>query len=174
MRVGQKLADNSGMPFRAVTLPPATPGTLWLSSMPGRTLDWPDFVAEARATKLGLVVCLTPVEEVEELSPAYAAAVQQRQAPFEAEGSWMLLPARNFGAPADPVRFRQGIESIAQRLQAGEAVLLHCAAGMGRTGTAAACVLKSLGLSASMAIQRTREAGSNPQNALQSGVIEWF
>ncbi len=142
--------------------------------MPGRSLDWAEFVTEARARNLGLVVCLTPVEEVEELSPAYAEAVRQRQSPFEAEGSWMLLPARNFGAPADPARFRQGIESIAQRLQAGEAVLLHCAAGIGRTGTAAACVLKSLGLSAATAIQCTRQAGSNPQNALQSGVIEWF
>ncbi|MES2975442.1 MAG: tyrosine-protein phosphatase [Pseudomonadota bacterium] len=162
------------MPFRPVTLPAAVPGSLWLSSMPGRTLDWPDFLAEAHARDLGLVVCLTPVDEMEELSPTYAKAVKQHEAPFEAAGSWMHLPARNFGTPADPQRFREGIESIAQRLQAGEAVLLHCAAGMGRTGTAAACVLKSLGLESAAALQRIRDAGSNPQNALQSGVIDWF
>ena len=83
------------------------------------------------------MVCLTPVDEMEELSPTYAKAVKQHEAPFESAGSWMHLPARNFGTPADPQRFREGIESIAQRLQAGEAVLLHCAEGMGRTGTAA-------------------------------------
>lgn len=142
--------------------------------MPGRTLDWPDFIAEAHARDLGLVVCLTPVEEMEDLSPAYARAVSLREIPFETEGSWMHLPARNFGTPADPQRFRQGITSIAQRLQAGDAVLLHCAAGMGRTGTAAACVLKSLGYDSATALRRIQEAGSNPQNALQSGVIDWF
>ena len=51
---------------------------------------------------------------------------------------------------------------------------MHCAAGLGRTGTAAACVLKALGLSAPQALQRIRDAGSNPQNALQSGMVEWF
>ncbi len=64
------------MPFRPVTLPAAVPGSLWLSSMPGRTLDWPDFLAEAHARDLGLVVCLTPVDEMEELSPTYAKAVK--------------------------------------------------------------------------------------------------
>jgi len=142
--------------------------------MPGRTLDWPDFIAEAHARHLRLVVCLTPMEEIEELSPPYARAISLREVPFESEGTWMHLPARNFGTPADPQRFRSGIGSIAQRLKAGDAVLLHCAAGMGRTGTAAACVLKSLGLDSATALQRVREAGSNPQNALQSGTIEWF
>ncbi|GAB3669793.1 protein-tyrosine phosphatase family protein [Ramlibacter alkalitolerans] len=52
-------------------------------------------------------------------------------------------------------------------------VLLHCAAGMGRTGTAA-CVLKALGLATPEALQRVRDAGSNPQNAEQSGLVDWF
>ena len=59
-------------------------------------------------------------------------------------------------------------------LRAGESVLLHCAAGLGRTGTAAACVLKALGLETREALQRVREAGSNPQNAEQSGLVHWF
>ena len=59
-------------------------------------------------------------------------------------------------------------------MRAGDAVLLHCAAGLGRTGTAAACVLKALGLDAQEALQRVRDAGSNPQNAEQSGLVHWF
>jgi protein tyrosine/serine phosphatase len=53
-------------------------------------------------------------------------------------------------------------------------VLMHCAAGLGRTGTAAACLLKALGLEAGEALQRVRDAGSNPQNAEQSGLVHWF
>ncbi len=142
--------------------------------MPGRTLDWDQFVAESRRAHLALVVCLTPTEEIEELSPSYARAIARHEAPFAGETEWTQLPARNFGAPANPQEFREGIESIAARLQAGDAVLLHCAAGMGRTGTAAACVLKSLGLDTPQALKRVVDAGSNPQNALQSGVVEWF
>jgi protein-tyrosine phosphatase len=34
---------------------------------------------------------------------------------------------------------------ITQRLEAGEGVVMHCAAGQGRAGTVAACVLMALG-----------------------------
>jgi protein-tyrosine phosphatase len=53
-------------------------------------------------------------------------------------------------------------------------VMLHCAAGLGRTGSTAACVLKALGLETDDALQRVRDAGSNPQNAQQSGLVDWF
>jgi protein-tyrosine phosphatase len=63
---------------------------------------------------------------------------------------------------------------VADDLRAGESVLLHCAAGIGRTGTAAACVLKSLGLTRDEALERVRAAGSDPQSAAQSGLIDAF
>ena len=66
------------------------------------------------------------------------------------------------------------MQDLAVALRRGESVLLHCAAGIGRTGTAAACVLKALGLPAQHALQRVRDAGSNPQNAEQSGLVAWF
>ena len=63
---------------------------------------------------------------------------------------------------------------MADTVRAGGVVLVHCAAGIGRTGTAAACVLKALGLEADEALARVRSAGSNPQNAEQSGLVGWF
>jgi protein-tyrosine phosphatase len=158
------------MTLRKVQLPPGVPGTLWLSSMPGRFGEWSEFESEARRTGLKMVVCLTPRDEVRELSPAYDAAIRRGGTMYE----WLHLPVPNFGVPQDRDAFRAGIGRIAKALRAGEPVMMHCAAGMGRTGSAAACVLKALGLPAEDALLRVRDAGSNPQNAAQSGFVDWF
>jgi protein-tyrosine phosphatase len=70
--------------------------------------------------------------------------------------------------------FREGIEQMAFALRQGQTVLLHCAAGIGRTGTAAACLLKHLGTDSAQAVKRVSDAGSNPQNAVQSGLVDRF
>lgn len=156
--------------LRRVALPGQVPGRLWLASMPGRFESWSSFQSEAGRAGLQEVVCLTPRSELAELSPAYHAAVVSGELPYR----WRHLPLRNFGVPEDPSGFRREVEAIAESLRQGQSVLLHCAAGLGRTGTAAACVLKALGLPAEAALQSVRDAGSNPQNARQSGVVDWF
>ncbi len=158
------------MALRPVVLPPQVSGSLWLGSMPGRFESWDAFQAQAQRAQLELVVCLTPRSELAELSPAYHAAVVQGTVPFR----WLNLPMPNFGVPEDQAVFRREVQRIAAALRQGDAVLLHCAAGMGRTGSTAACVLKALGLDTQQALQRVRDAGSNPQNAQQSGVVDWF
>ena len=158
------------MEWRPVVLPQAVAGSLWLAAMPGRFEPWSAFEARAQRAALGLVVCLTPRSELAELSPTYHAAVVQGDLSFR----WLNLPMPNFGAPEDGAAFREGVRQIAQALQQGDVVLLHCAAGMGRTGSTAACVLKALGLDTQEALQRVRDAGSNPQNAQQSGLVAWF
>jgi len=161
------------MPFRPVPVPDLgspIPGRLWLQSMPGRLESWPAFLDEARLRQLHLVVCLNPLEEVAQLSPGYHKAISEGRLPFR----WQHLPMRDFGLGADPQAFRQGVEQIAHSLVLGEQVLLHCAAGIGRTGTVAACVLKSLGLPRETALSTVRAAGSNPQSALQSGWVDQF
>jgi protein-tyrosine phosphatase len=158
------------MALRRVQLPSEVSGQLWLGPMPGRFTAWSAFTSEAQRCGLGLVVCLTPKPELAELSPDYHAALARGRLPFR----WMHVPMRNFGLPEDPAAFRRDVGAIAEAIRGGKAVLLHCAAGMGRTGTAAACVLKALGLDARDSLQRVRDAGSNPQNAEQSGLVDWF
>ena len=87
------------MNFRPVHLPEAVRGSLWLSAMPGRFGSWRDFERQAQAAHLGLVVCLTPHDEIEELAPDYAAAVRRGEGPCD----WVHLPVPNFGVPPDPV-----------------------------------------------------------------------
>lgn len=158
------------MSFRALPLPEDTPGRLWLQSMPGRREAWGDFLDEARIRQLNLVVCLNPLDEVAALSPVYHKAILEGRLPFR----WMHLPMQNFGLASEATAFRQGVEQLAQGLRLGDRALVHCAAGMGRTGTMGACVLKRLGRSAEDAVEAVRVAGSNPQSAVQSGWIQQF
>jgi protein-tyrosine phosphatase len=158
------------MSLRRLRLPPEISGQVWLGPMPGRFEPWSAFEAQAQRAGLTLVVCLTPRPELAELSPEYHAALARGRFPFR----WMHVPMRNFGLPEEPAAFRRDIGVIADGVRTGQVVLLHCAAGMGRTGTAAACLLKALGLDASESLQRVRDAGSNPQNAEQSGLVDWF
>lgn len=158
------------MAFRSLPLPDDVPGRLWLQSMPGRREPWGFFLDEARLRQLDLVVCLNPLDEVAALSPTYHKAVAEGRLPFR----WMHLPMRDYGLAQDPQAFRRGIEQLSQGLRLGDRALLHCAAGIGRTGTVAACVLKHLGASGDAAVEAVRNAGSNPQSALQSGWIEQF
>lgn len=158
------------MAFRPLPLPAGVAGQLWLQSMPGRLESFGSFLDEARARSLSLVVCLNPLEEVAQLSPAYHKAIAEGRLPFR----WQHLPMRDFGLGADPSAFAKGVELLQHSLVLGDRALLHCAAGIGRTGTVAACVLKALGLPTEQALKAVRAAGSNPQSALQSGWIEQF
>jgi atypical dual specificity phosphatase len=162
--------DNARMSFRPLPLPAGVPGRVWLHAMPGRREAWSDFVTLARAAALTRIVCLTPWREVEACSPAYAHAIQHQQLPCP----WQALPMADFGLHADAQAFADGVRELAQALRAGESVLLHCAHGIGRTGTVAACVLKSLGLATEDALHTVQRAGSNPQSALQSGWVDAF
>lgn len=138
--------------------------------MPGRFDSWHDFQEQAARVRIAAVVCLTPMDEVQEFSPAYAKAISKAATSW----TWTHLPIPNFGVPQDRAAFREGVLRIADALRRGDALLMHCAAGLGRTGSTAACVLKALGLPTSEALQRVRDAGSNPQNAAQSGFVDWF
>ena len=157
------------MPLRPLPLPAGVPGRLWLHSMPGRLEPWHQFERMAEQAGLNRIVCLTPWDEVERLAPDYGRAIHNRP-PW----TWQALAMQDFGLHDDAQAFREGVNEIVAALHQGESVLLHCAAGIGRTGTTAACVLKSLGLELETALHAVRRAGSNPQSALQSGLLDGF
>ncbi|MEM7029599.1 MAG: dual specificity protein phosphatase family protein, partial [Chloroflexota bacterium] len=142
---------------------------LHLHSMPGRLEDWGAFVQQAEAAHIDHIVCLASFAEIEEKSPGYAKAIQDKQL------NWNKIdyPIQDFGVPTDRARFLDFVDSLAKRLTNGDTVLIHCAAGIGRTGTVATCVLQALGTERHEAIRLVKKAGSMPETESQEQLVAW-
>ncbi len=84
------------------------------------------------------------------------------------------LPVPDFTAPT-PEQLADGVRAIHQGLAAGHSVAVHCAAGLGRTGTLLACYLVSTGLTAAEAIAAIREVRpGSVETAEQQAAVEAF
>ena len=155
--------------FRAVALPPVLPGRLYLHSMPGRYETWDAFVKAASQHGISTIVCLTPDEEIARQSPAYAEAIRRGTLGYARACS----PLPDYGVPRDWEAYAAFVGRIAGLLRAGETVLVHCGAGIGRTGTFAICLLLALGASLLEAREAVRAAGSEPEGEAQKDLTLW-
>jgi protein-tyrosine phosphatase len=112
---------------------------------------------------------LAEKDEIRDKSLEYLEALENGTVPcsvFHFE-----IPDR--GAPENRDAFWALAGDLARRLQAGEAVLIHCAGGVGRTATLAICVLLALGEPASAARSVVSRAGSTVETAAQSQLVSW-
>lgn len=73
--------------------------------------------------------------------------------------------------PADKTAFVSFVHSIVHRLRLGERVLIHCCAGIGRTGTFAVCLLRALGSSAEEAEVTVKSARAGPETPSQRDFV---
>lgn len=152
--------------LREVRLPPV-PGRLLLTAMPGRDGPLEDELAEiARCSR---VVVLTTDEEIAAKSPLYGEWLAAR--PVDASPPFVRYPIGDFRVPDDPDAFLGLAREIASRVQAGESVVVHCAAGIGRTGMFATCVLIALGVGRDDALAAVDRAGSGPETPEQRELI---
>src|ERR1043165_3287268 len=155
--------------FRRVELPPRIPGRLLLHSMPGRfeTLDktWHHVKRESIAA----IVCLVETFEIHHKSQSYAEALELGTVPCP------VLPfeIREGGVPEDRAAFWGIATAIANCLQSGEAVLIHCAGGVGRTAMLAVSVLLALGEPLSEAESAVSRAGSTVETMAQMEMLAW-
>jgi protein-tyrosine phosphatase len=155
--------------LRLVQLPDSTPGKLYLSAMPGYHSPFEEDARLISDFDINQVFCLAPFPEIKVKAPEYAVAIRADALPWK----WLGFPVEDFDAPADRVRFLAMARDIADRLRSGEHLLIHCAAGIGRTGMLAALVLMILGLDRSEALVRVNAAGGSPESPSQQAFLIW-
>jgi hypothetical protein len=141
-------------------------GHLWLA---GKHYVGPDPGSVLAECDASTVVCLCESFEFEDRYPGYAAWLDS-----DAGGDrsvWWPVPDLH----APPLESaRSLVAEITRRLDAGEGVLVHCGAGMGRAGTIAAAVLMHYGLTLEEALDTvaTARPGAGPEAGVQKELLE--
>lgn len=158
------------MPFyREVTLPLEVPGRLLVARMPGRFGEFDDERQQLVEAGVELALCLVPMDEIEGESPEYAQAIAADRLLW----GHRALPIPDFGVPEDREDFLREVRAAADHLLAGRTLLIHCGAGIGRTGTVAVCVLMALGMARREALAAVQSAGAGPESWSQEGLVTW-
>ncbi len=148
-------------------MPDDVRGELYLHSMPGRYEDLAHVWNDVSSLGVTALVCLTPLDEIQEKSPTYAAAIEEGTVPVPIRH----LPIRDYQGPDDDQAFQRMTVEVADRLRRGETILVHCGSGIGRTGMFAIGILMALGLSAEEARQAVGAAGSGPERQVQEKAL---
>jgi protein-tyrosine phosphatase len=155
--------------FREVTLQNNLPGRLYLHSMPGRYEAWSDFTAEAERRGIDLIVSLVSEDEIVRKSWSYADAIKSGSLRCPRE----CFPVPDYGVPENREAFAAFVTRIAKSLRSGHTILVHCGAGIGRTGTFAICLLLASGVSCIDAKRAVSDAGSYPETSEQKELVDW-
>lgn len=154
--------------LREVDIPEVS-GRLFLSRMPGRYGSFAQESQEIVNRGIDTVVSLTPLDEVSKKSPAYAEAISTNALSWERKE----FPIQDYGIPTEREAFLNLAWGIAKDLQAGKRTLIHCGAGVGRTGTLAVCVLMALGMEREAALDSVDAADAGPETAEQRELVRW-
>jgi atypical dual specificity phosphatase len=157
------------MNLRTLNLPSGVPGKIYLTSMPGRSGNFSADRTQIENSGIDTVLCLSPLDEVERAAAGYATAIKSNDLPWKQ----VMLPMEDFGVSKDKDGWLAEIMTLADHVKGGGTILVHCYAGIGRTGTAATCLLIALGDRREAAAKRVVQAGSNPEDPRQRSLIKW-
>ena len=154
--------------FRVLPLPDDTAGQVYLHSMLGRREGLAEASQAIRALGIQRVISLAPLHEIWDKSPEYARLIEDGAAAWQQE----VFPIEDYSVPMDEDAYLAFFQRLSQQVRAGEKILLHCAAGIGRTGMGAMTLLMCLGMDRESAIQVVRGVGSGPEDPRQFALLE--
>ncbi len=148
---------------------PELPGRMAIGPAPGSHHALDDDLQRLERAGFAQIVCLIEASELVYLSGAPTPAAIA-DAAHEAGLSWLHLPVEDLRAPT---RGQIAIvaDALAHARAAGQAIYVHCMAGLGRAGTVAAVLLVEAGMCAPDAVQLVRWVRPG---AIQSGEQERF
>jgi protein-tyrosine phosphatase len=130
-----------------IPLPASVPGRLWLC---GKHAIGPDPEGLIERVGADAVVCLNEEHELGDRYPGYVSWLR-RQPPERS--LWFPIP--DLHAP-DVEQFVPVLTGLVDRVVAGDRLIVHCGAGIGRAGTTAVAVLVSLAVPLDEALDRVR------------------
>lgn len=155
--------------FRHVDLPAGISGKLLLHSMPGRFEALEKVWGQLKTDAVATIVCLTEDHEIRLKSSKYGEALDTGTVPC----SVLAFEISEGGAPEDREAFWALAQNLANRLQSGEVMLIHCAGGVGRTAMLAISVLLALGKPLKEAESVISRAGSLVETMTQIEMLSW-
>jgi protein-tyrosine phosphatase len=134
-----------------------TPGRLGISRKPdgGEALDGQ--MARLAHGMVDHVVSLLEPDEAADLGLADEGGAAERNGV-----GFYNFPIVDHGVPADVIYYRRVAHAIDRRLNAGQAILIHCRAGLGRAPSLAIAALIEGGMNVDEAILRVGRARGRP------------
>ena len=144
---------------------PAGPGRLWVC---GKHYVGPDPEHALELTGTTTIVCLNEAVELTARYPHYVAWLRANQ---PARAVWVPMP--DFHAPGATAA-RPLLADLTARLASGEALLIHCGAGIGRAGTLAAAILITMGtpLREALAVVSAARPMAGPEAGPQRDLLD--
>lgn len=172
------ILDSFNSPLRIASLAiPSVPGRIGLTLCPGKRQtgalsgEWArDLETDLEAIAAwGATAIVTLLESHEFASLGVPEFSEQIPMKF----AWCWLPIPDGGVPDDAFEQAWKVQGpeIRSRLEQGQSVLIHCRAGLGRTGTVAARLLIEFGLEPRAAIGAVRAARPG---AIETGAQERY
>ena len=130
-----------------IPLNPLTKGQLWISHYPGKrdignkAIQAEIDLLELKKRKIDIVASLLERKELAELQIASLFELIKKH-----NFSHYYFPIQDKSVPKNKVQLRRFLNNLCTEIQKDRKILIHCNAGLGRSGLIAALLCKKLGI----------------------------